>query len=188
MNERKESNEEFSVEYLDGLKNYHGEVVDAEFILNLGDRVSFGEFLEQVRHFDSYFSLSLHVTDPNWYQEGNYRTGALDVEFHSKLHQYLRGKEIIGKDQTLDSVCHYSPDPNRGPTRNGERPELMVGISGEDEDARDVVFIYLNDDSALFKFQEDKGFISGLRMIAAGVGRQEVSIDEYYDSKYRKKS
>ncbi len=170
---------EYSVSYLDGLKNYQGQVVEFNSIMLLKDQASFSGFLEGLNFaWGQTDSDGLHFTDPNWYEEGNYQTVALDPKLHDQLEEFFRAEELLDDDQTLTSLCHYSDNPE---DHNGPRPQMMVGVSGgEHEDSGQFISCWLDDNTHSFDFNPNRDIVAALRRLAQQTGRRELSSEEYW--------
>ena len=179
-------NYESAIIYLDSLKDFRGRVLDLEYILELRKGFSFGEFLEGIRHIHTYTDYAgFHVTDPNWFEEGEYKCGALSPEFYRQLQRHLENRHVLEEDQTLDAVCFYSKDPNHGPTRRGRRTQILIGVSGgERNDWGQFVLVHLEDDFEPFDFVLDRSAIDGLKEMSSKVGSTEISPKEFWHMLY----
>lgn len=179
---------ESAVIYLDSLKDFRGRVRDFDYIVELKKDVSFGDFLEGISRIRTNTDYAgFHVTDPNWFDEGKYTSGALSPEFYDRLQRHLRNRHVLEADQTLDATCYYSEDPNHGPIRRGERAQFVITVSGgEKDDWGQFVLIRLEEDFEPFEFVEERSSIGELREMSTKVGRPEISFEEYW-AKYMQK-
>ena len=99
--------------YLDGLKDGQGRIRNFDFILSLKTDTLVGEFLESLTNaYPITDYAGLHATDPNWYEDGNYKAGILHPKLYEQLQEYFReqkdifGLKLLEDDQVLTPICH----------------------------------------------------------------------------------
>lgn len=169
--------EELYATYLEGLKDYRGRAINLGFILSLKTNSMFGEFLEEglrlVTTNTDY--AGFHVTDPNWYEEGKYRTGAIHPKLYEDLEGYFREQKVLEDDQVLRPICYYSDDPDG-------RANLVIEVSGgKRHDWVQFILCHLEEDFHQFDFQEDAQTINAMKALAQETGRQEISWEEFFE-------
>ncbi len=168
-----------STRYLDGLKGYCNRVIDIEYIMALEPDVTFGDFMEGVDFVSTETDYAgLHVTDPNWYEEGGYRTGAIEPKFFKKLEGYFRRQGVLQDDQALGPIVHYTIS-STGNDYGSERPCMMINVSGgEREDWGQFITCWLESGYRPFNLDKDLRAISELKKMARDVGKQEITPEE----------
>lgn len=153
--------------YLDGLKNDRGRVRNFDFILFLKTD-AFGDFLENLKDVLTYTDYAgFHLTDPNWYEEGNYRTGILHPKLYEELENHFReemdivDRKILDNDQVLTPICHYSNQPGPG------RANLLIEVSGgERSDWGQFILCWLEEYPSQIEFQENPQTLNEMRRLA----------------------
>ncbi len=164
---------EIYITYFDGLKDDRGRVRTFDFVLSLKTSTMFGEFLENLtgtRTTTDY--AGFHATDPNWYEEGKYRTGILHPKLYEELEGYFREQKILEDDQVLTPICHYSNQP-------AERANLVIEVSGgKRHDWGQFILLWLEKDVSQFDFRENTQAINSMKKMAQETGRQEISSEE----------
>lgn len=165
--------EQVYANYLDGLKDERGRVRDFSFVLSLKTSTMFGEFLENLTStYTATDYAGLHATDPNWYEEGNYRRGILHPKLYEDLEGYFRAQKVLEDDQVLTPICHYSNQPNG-------RGNLVIEVSGgKRHDWGQFILCYLEKDFSQFDFRENTQAINSMKKMAQETGRQEISFEE----------
>jgi len=165
--------EEIYTTYLDGLKNGRGGVRTFNFVLSLKTSAMFGEFLENLTGTSTETDYAgFHASDPNWYEEGEYRTGIFHPKLYQELESYFREQKILEDDQVLTPICHYSNQPDG-------RANLVIEVSGgERDDWGQFILCWLEKDRNEFDFQEDIQTINSMKKLAREIGRQEISFEE----------
>lgn len=174
------TSEQTYVNYLDGLKDDRGIVMDFDFILSLKTGSLFGEFLENLEYVSRYTDYAgFHVSDPNWYEEGKYSTGILHPKFYEELEGYFREQKdtidgkILEDDQVLTPMCHYSNQPAYG------KANLVIEVSGgKRHDWGQFILCHLDKGFNEFDFQENVQVIDSMKKLAREKGRQEISAEE----------
>lgn len=171
---------ELSVAYLDSLKDYLGRVMDFEYILRLVPRADLGGFVEAIKFiWPETDYAGLHVTNPNWYEEGKYVTGAVEPELLNAFDNLFRifPPHWLKDDQILKGICFYS--------KNKKRADLMICVAGgEHDDWGQFILVFLVEGSDPFKLDYNPNLVSSLKEKAASVGKHEISFDEYYRNKH----
>ncbi len=164
-----------SVAYLEGLKDCCGRVMNFDYILRLKPRADLGGFVEAIKFVWPEIYVGLHVTDPNWYDEGDYVTGAVEPELLETFDKIFRisPSHWLKEDQVLEGICYYS--------RNKERADLMICVAGgEYDDCGQFMKVILVEGSDPFKLDYNPSLVTSLKEKAAIVGKQEISFHEYY--------
>lgn len=159
--------------YFDGLKDDRGRVRTFNFVLSLKTSTMFVEFLENFAHVGTATDYAgFHATDPNWYEEGKYRTGILHPKLYEELEGYFKKQKILEDDQTLTPICHYS-------NQSDGRGNLVIEVSGgRRHDWDQFILCYLEKDFSEFDFQENVQTIDSMKKLAQETGRQEISFEE----------
>ena len=175
------TSEQIYANFLDGLKDYRRRVRDFDFILSLETATLLGDFLENLTAAGIATDYAgFHVTDPNWYEEGSYRTGILHPKLYGDLEDYFRQQKLLEDDQVLTPICHYSNEPgNSEGYGNPERANLVIGVSGgKRHDWGQFILCWFEEDFSWFNLQEDPQRINEMKKLARETGRQEISYEE----------
>lgn len=161
-------------DYVEGIKNYKGEISDYEFVLILNREISFGEFIEALTFvFPHTDYAGFHASDPNWYEEGEYKTGILHPSLFIQLEKYFRRKNLLKEDQTLRAVCHYSISPGKQyyiflPHL---RPNLVINVSGGERDRwGQFICCGITDCKDFLEVRKADNFIKSLKEMEGVVG------------------
>ena len=131
----------------------------------------------------------LHVTDPNWYEEGNYVSCLLEPTLLNYLNDFLRSSGYLKGDQgsipTLKPNCWFTERPNYRTDwfhlpSDYRRPDLMLLVEGGIfEDWGEFRSVYLVEESYPFKLDGDYELIKKIREKATLIGKQPMTDDEY---------
>ena len=105
-----------------------------------------------------------HATDPNWYEDGKYRTGLLRVNLFRHLEHLFRETGLLEDDQDLTPVCHYSDDPG---TQDfiflpRPRPNLVVEVTGGEKDSWGQFMCLALGERRFFQLVDDPAYIRAL--------------------------
>ncbi len=163
------------VDYIEGAKNYKGEIPEYyEFILRLKEGVSFGEFIEALTFVFPYTDYAgFHASDPNWYEEGEYKTGLLQPDLFFKLEEYFRRGKLLKEDQMFLPVCHYSVNPGRQELifLPYQRPNLVIEVSGGERDSwGQFICCGIPDCQELLQTEQPDEYIKVLKEMEGAVG------------------
>lgn len=158
--------------------------------MKLGPQTTFADFLEGVKYASTATDYAgFHASDPNWYEEGNYNTGALDPELFGQLEQHFRAQKLLEEDQRLEPIIHYATGPageHYGGIfhfRNVRRANMVIEVSGgEREDWGQFITCWLEDGFHPFHLNEDPKTIDSLKALARETGKQEITPEEYWDA------
>jgi hypothetical protein len=150
-------------DYYGGAKNYNGEIPDYKFVLDLKEGISFERFAENFSledflfvHYDTNYAGS-HLTDPNWYEEGKYKTGILRANLYVHLEKMFRQAELLDEDQVLRPRCHYSDDSGKG------RSNLVIEVSGGERDSWGQVICCFLGERRFFELVSDPVYLQALK-------------------------
>ncbi len=166
--------EEIYTTYLDGLKDDMGRVRTFDFVISLKAGTMFGDFLENLKDaIPATDYAGFHATDPNWYEEGEYKTGILHPKLYGELEGYFRKQKILEDDQVLTPICHYSNQPDEN------RANLVTEVSGgKRHDWGQFILLWLEKDVSQLDFREDTQAIDSMKKMVQETGRQEISFEE----------
>ncbi len=117
------------------------------FVLDVKSQIGFERFTEtfDLDDFTVVFPYTdyagFHATDPNWYEEGKYKTGIIRENLFQRFEQLFKEVGLLEDDQILTPVCHYSDTPGeaslfpfliRGVI---PRPNLVIDVTGGEHDS-----------------------------------------------------
>lgn len=176
--------EEERIKYLDGLKDYRNRVTEFDFILGLKRERDYGGFVECIQAISWITDYAgFHATDPNWYEEGGYRTGIVEPGLLDCIDTLCRAYKKLTDEQVLESGCYFTAEP-RGyqrfiasvPTR---RADLVIPFEGGLFDNwGQFMLIYLVEGTDPFELNTDSSLIAQIKDKARKVGKQELTDEE----------
>lgn len=176
--------EEEQIKYLDGLKGYRNTVINFDFLLGLkrgGDYSGFVECIRSIHQETDY--AGFHATDPNWYEEGGYKTGILEPGLLNCIDTLCRAYKKLTDEQILKTECYFTSEP-RGyqhfivsvPMR---RADLVIPFEGGLFDHwGQFMLIYLVEGIDPFELNTDSSLIEKIKDKARRVGKQELTDEE----------
>jgi hypothetical protein len=118
--------------YLGGLKDKKNRPINFQYILGLKPDISFGEFIEEVKYTETLTEYAgLRISDPNWYEEGNYKVVAIEPELFLNLEKNFRSNQLLKPDERLHPVTYYTDKPSfNGGQKLWKRPDMLISVSG----------------------------------------------------------
>lgn len=177
--------EDQMIRYFDGIKGYRNEVVNFNFVLKpkiADDPDGFVECIEFVLEETNY--AGLHVTDTNWYEEGNYKTGILEPRLLDTFDRFFRLINRLKEEHTLSPICYFTNEPRGFRSFMGvepiRRPDLMICFEGgEHDDWGQYMQVYLVEGSHPFELDYNPKQIEEIKNKARLVGKQIMTDGEF---------
>lgn len=134
-------------DYYSRIDEFHRRKASGLAVLDVKSEIGFGRFVEtfDLHDFTALFPYldyaGFHATDPNWYEEGRYRTGLVRTGLFQHLERLFREAGLVNDEQILTPVCHYSEEPGKAWLFpffiRGEipRPNIVIEVKGGEHDS-----------------------------------------------------
>lgn len=143
--------------YFQGVDREDGTIPQYEFVLSLKEEIGIGKFREDkfmyediVLYIETYYA-GLHLFNPSWYEEGEYKIGILRADLYTELEEWARQDRLLDDDMYLRAECYYSDQ---------EFSPIYVKVDGGEHDSwGQFLTIQLKDKMSIFNVSDDKEYI-----------------------------
>jgi len=165
-------------DYSSRIDEFYKERADRLTVIDVKSQISFERFIETVslRDFIAVFPYTnyagFHATDPNWYEEGEYRTALIRENLFLHLERLFREAGLVKADQVLTPVCHYSEEAGKAfllPIVIRDeipRPNMVIEVRGGEHDGWGQYICINLGERRFFEMVDDSEYIRA----ACGVG------------------
>lgn len=155
-------------DYFGRIREFSEDAKQKLFVLDVKSQIGFERFVESFG-LDDFIGIypytdyaGFHATDPNWYEEGEYRTGLLKVNLFRHLEHLFREAGLLKDDQNLLPICHYSDSPG---TQDfiflpESRPNLVIEVTGGEKDSWGQFICCILGERRFFEMVDDREYVS----------------------------